>query len=86
MQAPIDVTYLADTVILLRYFEASGKVRRAISVIKKRSGPHETSIRAYRISKAGLTLGEPLEAFNGVLQGEPTYSGEKSPLLGDRGK
>ena len=63
MQAPIDVTYLADTVILLRYFEASGKVRRAISVIKKRSGPHETSIREYRISNGGLTLGEPLEAF-----------------------
>jgi circadian clock protein KaiC len=86
MQAPIDVTYLADTVILLRYFEASGKVRRAISVIKKRSGPHETSIREYRISKGGLTVGEPLEAFNGVLHGEPTYSGEKSPLLEDRDK
>lgn len=86
MQAPIDVTYLADTAILLRYFEASGKVRRAISVIKKRSGPHETSIREYRISNGGLTLGEPLEAFNGVLQGEPTYSGEKSPLLEERDK
>jgi circadian clock protein KaiC len=86
MQAPIDVTYLADTVILLRYFEASGKVRRAISVIKKRSGWHETSIREYRISKRGLTLGEPLDAFNGVLRGEPTYSGEKSPLLEDRNK
>ncbi len=86
MQAPIDVTYLADTVILLRYFEASGKVRRAISVIKKRSGWHETSIREYRISKGGLTLGEPLEGFNGILQGEPTYSGEKSPLLEDWNK
>jgi circadian clock protein KaiC len=86
MQAPIDVTYLADTVILLRYFEASGKVRRAISVIKKRSGPHETSIREYRISKKGLTLGEPLEGFSGVLQGGPSYSGAKSPLLEDRNK
>jgi circadian clock protein KaiC len=86
MQAPIDVTYLTDTVILLRYFEASGKVRRAISVIKKRSGPHETSIREYRISKGGLTLGEPLEAFSGVLQGGPTYSGEKRPLLEGRDK
>jgi circadian clock protein KaiC len=84
IQAPIDVTYLADTVILLRYFEASGKVRRAISVIKKRSGPHETSIREYRISKKGLTLGEPLEGFGGVLQGGPSYSGAKSPLLEDR--
>ena len=85
MQAPIDVTYLADTVIVLRYFEASGKIRRAISVIKKRSGWHETSMREYRI-KGGITLGEPLEAFNGVLKGEPTYSGEKSPLLEDRDK
>jgi circadian clock protein KaiC len=85
MQAPIDVTYLADTVILLRYFEASGKVRRAISVIKKRSGSHETSIREYRISKEGLTLGEPLEGFSGVLQGGPSYSDGKSPLLaGDK--
>jgi circadian clock protein KaiC len=86
MQAPIDVTYLADTVILLRYFEASGKVRRAVSVIKKRSGPHETSIREYRISKEGITLGEALEGFSGVLQGGPTYSGGKSPLLEDRDK
>ena len=80
------MTYLADTVILLRYFEASGKVRRAISVIKKRSGPHETSIREYRISNGGLTLGEPLEAFSGILRGGPTYSGEKSPVLEERDK
>jgi circadian clock protein KaiC len=86
MQAPIDVTYLADTVILLRYFEASGKVRRAVSVIKKCSGPHETSIREYRISKEGITLGEALEGFSGVLQGGPTYFGGKSPLLEDRDK
>ena len=86
MQAPIDMTYLADTVILLRYFEASGNVRRAISVIKKRSGWHETSIREYHISKGGITLGEPLEAFNRVLQGEPTYSGEKNPPLENRDK
>jgi circadian clock protein KaiC len=81
MQAPVDVTYLADTVILLRYFEVMGKVRRAISVIKKRSGFHDTTIREFRISKKGLTIGEPLEAFDGVLRGVPTYSGVRTTLL-----
>jgi circadian clock protein KaiC len=77
MQSPVDVTYLADTVILLRFFEASGQVRRAISVIKKRTGSHESTIREYRISSNGLSLGEPLAAFEGVLRGTPTYLGEK---------
>src|SRR6201991_3095657 len=61
MQAPVDVTYLADTVILLRYFEASGHVRRAVSIIKKRSGFHESTIREFRIGKSGLTVGPPLD-------------------------
>ena len=82
MLSPVDVTYLADTVILLRYFEASGRVRRAISIIKKRTGPHETTIREYRISNDGLALGEPLDTFHGVLRGVPSYSGERGPLLG----
>jgi circadian clock protein KaiC len=86
MQSPVDVTYLADTVILLRYFEASGRVRRAISVIKKRTGPHETTIREYLIANDGLALGEPLDAFLGVLRGVPNYSGEKEPLLEGRQK
>src|SRR3546814_12036769 len=60
MKAPVDVTYLADTVILLRYFEARGEVRRALSVIKKRTGMHESTIREFRIGKVGLTVGEPL--------------------------
>jgi circadian clock protein KaiC len=81
MQTPVDVTYLADTVILLRYFEAMGKVRRAISVIKKRTGFHETSIREFGIDNSGLTIGAPLEAFHGVLRGVPIYSGERTPLL-----
>ena len=81
MKAPIDVTYLADTVILLRYFEAMGEVRRAISIIKKRTGRHESVIREYRISEIGLSLGEPLTAFHGVLRGVPTYSGASSPLM-----
>jgi circadian clock protein KaiC len=71
MKSPIDVTYLADTVVLLRYFEAMGRVRRAISVVKKRAGVHEDTIREYRIDRDGLTLGEPLTDFQGVLRGVP---------------
>jgi len=67
----------------LRYFEALGKVRRAISIIKKRTGSHESTIREYRISGLGMTIGEPLEAFQGVLRGVPTYMGESNPLLKD---
>jgi circadian clock protein KaiC len=81
MQTPVDITYLADTVILLRYFEARGQVRRAISVIKKRTGVHETAIREYRIDPSGLLLGDPLEEFQGVLRGVPQYVGETTPLL-----
>jgi circadian clock protein KaiC len=78
MQAPIDLTYLADTVILLRYFEANGRVRRAISVIKKRGSNHEDTIREYRIAAPGLQIGPPLEDFHGVLRGVPTYSGQNT--------
>jgi circadian clock protein KaiC len=85
MQAPVDVTYLADTVILLRYFDARGRVRRAISIIKKRTGVHESTIREFRISHDGLALGEPLEAFHGVLRGVPTYTGDRAPLLEGKG-
>jgi circadian clock protein KaiC len=84
MRAPIDITYLADTVILLRYFEARGQVRRAISVIKKRTGWHESTIREYRLSGQGLSLGEPLEEFQGVLRGVPSYAGSSAPLLSAR--
>src|SRR5215211_7073941 len=61
MKAPVDVTYLADTVILLRYFEAYGQVRRAVSLIKKRFGSHESSIREIRIDSSGISIGMPLE-------------------------
>ncbi|WP_326914937.1 ATPase domain-containing protein [Sphingopyxis chilensis] len=71
MRAPVDVTYLADTVVLLRYFEAAGRVRRAISIMKKRTGAHEYTIREYRIDATGITLGEPLTGFQGVLRGVP---------------
>jgi circadian clock protein KaiC len=83
MKAPVDVTYLADTVLLLRYFEARGRVRRAMSVIKKRAGGHEKTIREFDIGKGGLTLGEPLEGFHGVLRGVPTFVGQGTGLLGD---
>jgi circadian clock protein KaiC len=80
MKTPVDVTYLADTVVLLRYFEAFGRVRRAISVVKKRAGAHEDTIREYRIGRTGLTIGEPLEGFEGVLRGTPTYVGQAGGL------
>jgi circadian clock protein KaiC len=83
MKSPVDVTYLADTVVLLRYFEAMGRVRRAISVIKKRTSAHEDMIREYRIDSRGITLGEPLHEFQGVLRGVPTYHGQGQPLLND---
>jgi circadian clock protein KaiC len=76
MQSPFDVTYLADTVILLRYFEAAGEVRRAVSVIKKRAGAHEPTIREFAIGPGGLRLGDPLLQFQGVLRGVPTFVGE----------
>ena len=81
MKAPVDVTYLADTVILLRYFEALGRVRRAISVIKKRTSAHEDTIREYRIDKEGITLGEPLTKFQGVLRGVPEMIGRNADEL-----
>ena len=87
MTTPVDVTYLADTVIMLRYFEAIGQVRRAISVIKKRSGGHESTIREFRIGAEGLWVGEPLHEFQGVLRGVPNYVGSATLAnLGDRGR
>ncbi len=83
MKAPVDVTYLADTVILLRYFEAAGRVRRAVSVIKKRAGPHEKTIREFEIDERGLTLGPPLEGFQGVLRGAPNFVGPGARPMGD---
>ena len=81
MKTPVDVTYLADTVILLRYFEAHGQVRRAMSIIKKRAGLHEKTIREFEIDNRGLTLGEPLQGFQGVLRGVPDFVGQRETLL-----
>jgi circadian clock protein KaiC len=87
MTQPIDITYLADTVILLRYFEALGRVRRAMSVVKKRTGAHEDTIREFKIdSNRGITLGDPLVEFQGVLRGVPTYVGASGPLMGAKNK
>jgi circadian clock protein KaiC len=81
MKSPVDVTYLADTVILLRYFEAVGRVRRAISIIKKRTGAHENTIREYVIDRRGVTLGKPLTGFQGVLRGVPSLTAQAEELL-----
>ena len=77
-----EVSYLADAIVLLRYFEAVGAVRQAVSMIKKRSGSHEQTIREFRIGRGGLQLGEPLEDFQGVLSGLPRYLGRAESLLG----
>lgn len=77
-----EVSYLADSIVLLRYFEAAGSVRQAISMLKKRSGEHEQTIREFRIERGGLRLGEPLSAFQGVLTGVPEYVGLSEPLMG----
>ncbi|GAA4330542.1 serine/threonine protein kinase [Pigmentiphaga soli] len=81
MKVPVDITYLADTVILLRYFEAMGRVRRAVSIIKKRTGSHEETIREYGIGPHGLSLGQPLDRFQGILRGIPDFVGDAAPLL-----
>jgi len=75
MQAPVDVSYLADTILLLRYFEAFGEVRQAISVVKKRSGRHERSIRELQLSSSGIRVGAPLRDFQGILTGTPSFLG-----------
>jgi circadian clock protein KaiC len=77
----VEVSYLADTVVLLRYFEVNGSVRQAISVVKKRSGDHERTIRETKVQKGGLFVGEPLRDFQGVLTGVPSYTGSPAPLL-----
>jgi circadian clock protein KaiC len=80
MKSPVDVTYLADTVVLMRYFEAEGRVRRAVSVIKKRTGPHEDTIREFQVTGQGIQVGPALREFQGVLRGVPTYVGNSKLL------
>jgi circadian clock protein KaiC len=86
MVSPIDVSYLADAVVLLRFFEAEGMVRKAISVVKKRTGAHETAIRELAIGPDRIRVGEPLSQFHGVMTGVPQYRGGAGPLLQEDGK
>jgi circadian clock protein KaiC len=81
MTAPVDASYLADVIILLRYFEAAGRIRKAISVVKNRSGAHEDMIREFAMGPGGLHIGDPLADFHGVLTGVPTYTGSAAPLM-----
>lgn len=76
-EAPVDTSYLADTVILTRFFETAGEVRQAISVIKKRTGHHERTIREMRLNASGIVIGEPLREFAGVLSGAPVFVGTR---------
>jgi circadian clock protein KaiC len=81
VRTDVDLSYLADTAVQLRYFEAAGSVRQAISVIKTRTTRHERTIREFEISETGLRFGEPLRTFRGVLAGEPAFSGSDQALL-----
>jgi circadian clock protein KaiC len=80
----INVSYIADTIVLFRFFEARGRIRKAISVIKNRGGAHEDTIRELRIDAQGLRLSAPLDNFRGVLTGTPEFEGDGKSLLEDR--
>jgi circadian clock protein KaiC len=85
MESPANITYIADSVALLRFFESQGIVRRAVSMLKKRSGPHGSAIREMELDADGLRIGPPMTAFHGVLTGTPTFLGECGELLRERG-
>jgi circadian clock protein KaiC len=86
MHSPVDLTYLSDNVILLRFFEAQGEIRRALSVLKKRTGGHEPSIRELKIGSGGIEVGPRLAGFRGVLTGVPSYEGQSALLEQDSGE
>lgn len=81
MESPLDASYLSDTVVLTRYFEAMGRVRKAISVVKKRAGSHEDTIREFKLDERGITVGQPLTEFRGVLTGVPKFRGSEAEEL-----
>ncbi|SEN17607.1 circadian clock protein KaiC [Luteibacter sp. UNCMF331Sha3.1] len=81
----LEVSYMADTIVLFRFFEARGRIRKAISIIKNRGGGHEDTIRELRIDNKGMRLSMPLEQFRGVLTGIPEFDGSEEPLLEERG-
>lgn len=84
MQAPVDLTYIADTVVLLRYFEEGGGIRKAFSIVKKRIGRHENTIREFRVTDCGIEVGPPLADFHGVLSGIPVFKGNPGEMLHPR--
>ena len=83
METPVDISYLSDAVIMLRYFEHAGVVRRALSVIKKRSGHHENAIREFQLATSGIKVGPPLTMFSGILSGTPEFIGDATLLMGE---
>jgi circadian clock protein KaiC len=84
MDTPLDISYLSDAVVMLRYFEHGGTVRRALSVVKKRSGDHEHTIREFQLGEGGISLGPPLTEFSGIFSGTPEYVGATLPLMHER--
>ncbi|TIO60548.1 MAG: circadian clock protein KaiC, partial [Mesorhizobium sp.] len=77
MATPLDISYLSDAVLMLRYFEFGGSVRRALSVVKKRSSNHEHTIREFQLTPTGIALGPPLTQFSGIFSGTPIYNGDQ---------
>jgi len=84
VESPIDLSYLSDAVVLLRFFEAQGKVRKAISVVKKRIGAHEDTIRELQLGSQGMLVGDPLTDFQGIMSGIPTYLGSQPMIKASR--
>jgi circadian clock protein KaiC len=82
VENPIDLSFLSDTVLLLRFFEAAGRLRRAVTVIKRRTGAHDTAIHEFRLSGHGIEIGRPLRDLHGIFTGIPTYSGAPENLIG----
>lgn len=83
-ESPVDPSYLADTVLSLRYFEAAGEVKQALAVVKKRSGDHEKNIREFKLEAGrGIRVGRPLKEFQGVLSGSPVFHGTSQQIMED---
>jgi circadian clock protein KaiC len=85
MSTSLNISYVADAVLLIRFFEAEGRIRKAISILKNRGGEHENAIRELRIDGRGVRIGAPLTDFRGVLTGTPEYTGAARPLMEERG-
>ncbi|HET9210952.1 MAG TPA: circadian clock protein KaiC, partial [Thermoanaerobaculia bacterium] len=85
LESPVDLSYLTDTVVLLRFFEAFGEIRKAISLVKRRTGAHESSVRELRVGAGGIQIGSEIKDFQGVLSGRLQYSGAAEPLLRNGG-